>query len=138
MAEESIVLLLNNADGTSAVGFTGESTAEFTSRALELKNDKEEKFIEGVVVEIEAQEGQPASTLEHVELYIGTANRLKDTPEWFGPFSLAQADEPVWFDLEEGIESKRYIFTKITDSQVTGIWELTAIEILGTMDGGRM
>jgi len=136
LAEESVTLLLNHGAETKPIGFTGESRSEFTTKPLELQNDKVEKFLEGIVFEINT-DSRPELLL-HMEFYIGTANRLKDSPEWFGPFSLQEADTPYWFDLDDGIECKRYMFVKLTDDPVSGIWQLTAIELLGVEDGGRM
>ena len=134
MAIESLVLLLN---GTTTIGTTGERSCWLQTKPLDCGNDKVEKFWEGVVFELEAD---TENTLANIEVYFGTQDRLKDDPTFYGPFSIATADSAVWFPTPAagGPPSSRYGVVKMVDNQITGIWALTAFEILGEMDGGRM
>lgn len=134
MAVESILLLIN---GDTPIGTTGERSCWLQTKPLDCGNDKAEKFWEGIVLELEAED---ASIIANLQVYFGTQDRLKDSPTFYGPFSISTADSAVWFPAPSagGPPSSRYGVIKIEDTQILGIWALTAFELIGEMDGGRM
>lgn len=133
MAEEQVTILLDDGTTVTPIGVTGDMSAEFRTKALDLGSDKDEKIIEGLIFEIEAEDD---TWLNNIQFSIGTADRLTVDPVWYGPYNIDQKDAPIW--LPQSVEASRYIYLYFQDLQVLGFWSLSAVEILGYHDGGRM
>ena len=88
-----------------------------------------EKTITGVRLEL--GEG----VLTNVNLYVGVKQRLKDTPFWYGPFSLAEADDMI-HTLD--VEDARFFAFRIIDSAPLSVWQVSAMELFGTISEGRV
>lgn len=133
MAIEEVGLLLND---DTPIGIIGQSTCYFETKPIDAGDDKQEKFWEGILVEVEGVDLLKVN----MQVSFATKDRLKDDWTWYGPWPLLSSDSPIWFPTptEGGPPSSRYGAVKVEDTQIAGIWALTAIEIFGSGDGGRM
>lgn len=88
-----------------------------------------EKTIVGVLLEI------GNGMLENVSLYVGTKQRLKDDPVWYGPFSLEEADEMIH---TIGVEDARHFAFRVVDTAPLSCWSMSAMELYGSISEGRV
>lgn len=139
MATEAVSVVLTDDQGaTHFVGTRSDTAAWFETRDMECLYatrgeaalaDKFDKFLEAVLVEMETLGLMASVTIE-----LGFKDRLTDTVEWQAPFSVSTGNAPVFGRWR----SFRYVRLRVTDSSVSGRWKLSAIELLGRLDGGRM
>lgn len=89
-----------------------------------------EKTLTGVRVEL----GEDTDDISTVQFYVGVKQRLKDTPVWYGPYSLEDGDDIIHLlDVEDG----RYFAFRIIDPTPISIWSMSAMEIFGSIGEGR-
>lgn len=129
MASGTVQLTLTVAGVSRILSLVGMSSAEFVTKDIDCGNDKQLKFLEGLICEI-----QTKNFLGSIDVYFGTKERLTDEPTWYGPISLADGNDPVFYSIPDF----RYVRLRVVDNSVIGIWKLSAIELLGVMDGGPM
>lgn len=85
-----------------------------------------DKLIDELRVEVEG------TVTNSLWIFVGTKERLKDDPVWYGPYELNNADYMVHPECDEN----RYFGFKIVDQQPVDSWKITAIEIFGKVLGG--
>lgn len=130
MAEGTIQMDLTIGGVTTPISPLGDQEAWLETRDLDLGNDKQLKFLEGLLFEL-----REIAVLGRMQVELGLKDRLTDAVTWYSALSLSSGNVPIWL---EGIPTTRYVRLRITDTSITGLWKLSALEILGSLDGGPM
>jgi hypothetical protein len=117
------------------LGASGDVTVSLQSKFMDLGDAFDpangvafkDKFVDGIIMEVD----QLLTT--NFQAYIGTKGRLTDAPVWTGPFTLDVGAQFIHCRPPEA----RYIAFKLEDLLPTVSWKITAIELFGTVIGGR-
>ena len=104
------------------------TTAWFETKDLDFGDDVEEKYIDEINVKL-----TNAATAGSLVLQYALKNRLNDPLVWSDPFSLAEADAPIFPRV-----TTRYMRVRITDSFTKERWQCSQISYHGSVGvGGR-
>lgn len=108
----------------------GALEAWLETRDFDLGKPNEEKFIEVFFAEC-----RELSSMTNFAMQLGYRNRLTDVLMWTNEM-LVDGNLPLW--LPPSLPSTRYVRFRIRDTSVSGVWKLSALELWGQLDGGRI
>jgi len=133
MAEEQVILTLTNVSPpptvVSVIATVAGLQAFFRTRRFEMEEEQVQKFLAGVRVEC-----QTLGMMGQMLLEIYGSNRLNEVESLLATLELDGGDVPIWGNWP----SMRYYSFRLIDTSVTGVWKLTALEGLGSDDGGTL
>lgn len=101
--------------------FAGEEVFAET-KDLDFNAPNRNKLIAGLVFSITER-----GNIDDVSFYIGGKQFHNDTITWYGPYSLADADNEIWFQIPK----YKLFRLKIVDVLPVKQWKLSGIEIYG-------
>lgn len=96
------------------------------TKDLDFEAPDKNKLIAGMIFRI-TQRGN----IDDVAFYIGGKQFYNDTITWYGPYSLAGADNEIWFKIPK----YKLFRVKFVDSLPRKQWKLSGLEFYGRIEG---
>lgn len=124
---EGVAVVSHTHNGTTTLYSNIGSTQVLLESKFSDLGSPMEKRLDGMVLEI------GSGSFAQAEVFVGIKQRLKDTPTWYGPFSLQDQDEFIHFDVEDA----RFFAIRIVDEAPTVVWTASALELYGVVQEGR-